>query len=106
MKNKNVCKRLISIFLLTNFFLSCSLFLKAETDKYLKHHVILAIDKAGCDGWIGNKEVGLKVRNILLDFRQDDFLIYRPLFQIEDYLSILGFAVDAYQQDMSMYATP
>lgn len=100
-------KYIIGIFFLwATAFLSHPSFLKAEVDDTLRHHVILAIDKAGCDGWIGNKEVAQKVRNVLLDFRHDDYQIYRPLFQTSDYLSILGFAVDASQHDMSMYATP
>lgn len=100
-------KYIIGIFFLwATAFLSHPSFLKAEVDDTLRHHLILAIDKAGCDGWIGNKEVAQKVRNVLLDFRHDDYQIYRPLFQTSDYLSILGFAVDASQHDMSMYATP
>lgn len=100
-------KYIIGIFSLwATVFLSYPSFLKAEVDDTLRHHVILAIDKAGCDGWIGNKEVALKVRNVLLDFKHADYQIYRPLFQTSDYVSILGFAVDASQHDMNMYATP
>lgn len=105
---KYICiwKRLIGIFLWGVALLSHSYSLRAEVNDDLRHHVILAIDKAGCDGWIGNREVAVKVREVLLNFRHNDYQIYRPLFQTSDYLSILGFAVDASQRDMSMYATP
>lgn len=100
-------KYIIGIFFLwATVFLSYPSFLKAEVDDTLRHHVILAIDKAGCDSWIGNREVSVSVRNILLSFGHSGYQMDRPMFLASDYLSILGFAVDASQRDMSMYAIP
>ena len=100
-------KYIIGIFFLwATVFLSYPSFLKAEVDDTLRHHVILAIDKAGCDSWIGNREVSVSVRNILLSFWHSGYQMDRPMFLASDYLSILGFAVDASQRDMSMYAIP
>lgn len=87
-------------------FLLNSFPLNAEEDEPLRHHVILAVDKAGCDGWIGSREVSGTLRDILLSFKDVDYQVYRPIFRTSDYLSVLGFAIDASQQDMSMYATP
>lgn len=90
----------VCLFLLNSFSLD------AEEDDPLRHHVILAIDKAGCDGWIGSREVSGTLRDILLSFKDVDYQVYRPIFRTSDYLSVLGFAIDASQHDMSMYATP
>lgn len=106
MKKLYILKRITVLFIWMIAFLAHPFIMMAEVDDTLRHHVILAIDKAGCDGWIGNREVSMSVRNILLNFRHTGYQMYRPMFQTTDYLSILGFAVDASQHDMSMYATP
>lgn len=99
-------KNIIVLFWGVCTFLLNSFPLNAEEDEPLRHHVILAIDKAGCDGWIGSREVSGTLRDILLSFKDVDYQVYRPIFRTSDYLSVLGFAIDASQHDMSMYATP
>lgn len=80
-------KNIIVLFWGVCTFLLSSFPLNAEEDEPLRHHVILAIDKAGCDGWIGSREVSGTLRDILLSFKDVDYQVYRPIFRTSDYLS-------------------
>lgn len=89
------------------------LFVNAQSSEPIRHHIIIALDKAGCEEWIGDEEVGDGIYRLLnkrLHNLQKTEL--RPgesprcLFINGDYLSIVGFKINETQHDMSVYALP
>ena len=97
------------------FLLFCA-YLKAESisEMPLRHHIIIALDKAGCDGWIGDDEVIQGVNNLL---RGDLSHLVNPdsgelsrssrkLYEDGDYLSVVGFRINATQGDLKVFAMP
>ena len=78
---------------------------QAKNKEPLRHHIIIAVDKAGCDGWIGNAEVGQYV-NYLIHSKLSDEKAHRRYFEPGDYVSVVGFRINSNQRDMSVYAMP
>ena len=87
--------------------LTCSLCFcltaKAQTDdNAMRHHVIVAVDMAGCNNWNGKDVIANKVIK-KLDFTDYDQSRGRQLFIDGDYISFLGFRTDPGQRDMTTY---
>lgn len=81
--------------------------IKAEEDG-LRHHVIVAIDKAGCYEWSRSSEVARIVKNILFNNRPADPTLYYRDFLVKDgdYVSFVGFSIKPYAKDMDTYVLP
>ncbi len=76
----------------------------AAQETYLRHHVIVAIDKAGCNTWIREGYVANAVCELLYNYPTDSSLYYRKsLITDGDYLSFVGFTIKPYERDMSTY---
>lgn len=86
------------------FFLHCF----SANSLPLRHHIIIAIDKAGCDSWIGNEEVGREVQRLLLKqtFTEQAGREHLHLYEEGDYVSFVGFRLNQLQTDMSVFAMP
>lgn len=100
--------------LLFIFLFSCAC-MKADSVSVqpMRHHIIIALDKAGCDGWIGNDEVGQNILNLLKgdlnSLVNSDMKVHhgsRRLYEDGDYLSVVGFRINATQGDMNVFALP
>lgn len=78
---------------------------QAKKNEALRHHIIIAVDKAGCDGWLGNAEVGQYV-NYLIHSKLADETAKRHYFEPGDYVSVVGFRINSNQRDMSVFAMP
>ena len=89
------------------FLFFCSHF-KAESisKKPLLHHIIIAIDKAGCDGWIGNAEVGRHVNYLIHSKLFCEEKSVRSYYEPGDYISVVGFRINSDQKDMSVFSMP
>lgn len=75
----------------------------------LRHHIIIAIDRSGCDKWTGNAEFGQEVQRLLLrqSFSEDSEDNDRThLFEEGDYISFVGFRINHDQTDMNVFAMP
>lgn len=79
---------------------------QAKDKEPLRHHIIIAVDKAGCDGWIGNAEVSQYVRKLLQSKLDSDIKFGRRYFEPGDYVSVVGFRINLDQSDMSVFAMP
>ena len=93
------------------FVLSFSLFLtgvsvQAKDKEPLRHHIIIAVDKAGCDGWIGNAEVSKYVDYLIHSQLTTNAQSKRRYFELGDYVSVVGFRINSNQKDMSVFAMP
>lgn len=76
---------------------------KAQTDdNTMRHHVIVAVDMAGCNNW-NRKDTIAKMVIKKLDFTDYDQSRGRQLFIDGDYISFLGFRTDTSQRDMTTY---
>ena len=106
MPNSKYIPRLFAQLLV--LLLLCSPMAAQET--YLRHHVIVAIDKAGCYEWSRSSEVAVTVKNILFDINtksEDPSLCDRsPLVQDGDYVSFVGFSIKPSAKDMDTYVLP
>lgn len=78
----------------------------ARSGESLRHHIIIAIDKAGCDSWIGDKEVAQNIKKLLQDTIKSTNNSHRHYYESGDYLSIVGFRINTNQNDMSVFALP
>lgn len=85
----------------------------AQPSEPLRHHIIIALDKAGCEEWIGSNEVGEGIYRLLNEDLHNLQNVKpktgespRSLFNSGDYLSIVGFKINEVQRDMSLYALP
>lgn len=89
------------------FLFFCS-YLQAESisEKPLRHHIIIAIDKAGCDGWIGNTEVGRYVNYLIHSKLSSEEKSVRSYYEPGDYISVVGFRINSDQKDMSVFSMP
>ena len=89
------------------FLFFCS-YLQAESisEKPLRHHIIIAIDKAGCDGWIGNAEVGRYVNYLIHSKLSSEEKSVRSYYEPGDYISVVGFRINSDQKDMSVFSMP
>lgn len=88
------------------FALFASISIEAKSDEPLRHHIIIAVDKAGCDGWIGNKEVRTCVNTLLNRNLSTTKTAARHYFDKGDYVSLVGFRINAEQCDMNVFAMP
>lgn len=104
MPNSKYIPRLFAQLLV--LLLLCSPMAAQET--YLRHHVIVAIDKAGCYEWSRSSEVARIVKDILFNNRPaDPTLYYRDsLVQDGDYVSFVGFSIKPNAKDMDTYVLP
>ena len=102
------------IFLFIFFIITCTyITAKPVSEHPLRHHIIIALDKAGCDGWIGNNEVGQNIFDLL---KADLNSLINPdnsvqqgsrrLYEDGDYLSIVGFRINSSQGDMNVFSMP
>lgn len=94
-------------------FLLTGLLVEAQREKPLRHHIIIALDKAGCDSWIGADEVGEDINRLLQtkmhrlgEQKTKTEIAQRHLFEHGDYVSIVGFKINENQHDMNVYALP
>ena len=87
------------------FALTLLLPINAASSESLRHHIIIAIDKAGCDDWIGVNEVGKSIQN-LLNANAPGNDKGRHLYEPGDYLSIVGFRINISQTDMNVFTLP
>jgi hypothetical protein len=99
-----------SLFLL---FLLTGLFVKTQAAEPLRHHIIVALDKAGCEDWIGADEVGEDINRLLkttlgslLGQESAPASAQRHLFEKGDYVSFVGFKINEAQHDMNVFALP
>ena len=72
----------------------------------IRHHVIIAIDKAGCGKWAINDEVAQKVNKWLSDTGLTGEAPGRQLFEDGDFISIVGFAMNELNTDIKMFVAP
>lgn len=89
-----------------SFVLFASTEIQAKSEEPLRHHIIIAVDKAGCDGWIGNNEVKNCVNQLLHRNLSTTPKTARHYFDEGDYVSIVGFRINADQRDMDVFAMP
>ena len=104
MKNNQYFQFCLLLFLFLNQ--EKAIALNAQSSIPLRHHVIIAVDKAGCDDWIGSDEAAMKIRQLLLYKKFDNGHGRRHLFENGDYVSIVGFRINASQTDMRVFAMP
>ena len=79
---------------------------KAQTDdNTMRHHVIVAVDMAGCNKWNGGDTIAKMVIK-MLDFKNYDQSRDRQLYMDDDYISFLGFRTDADKSDMTTFQLP
>jgi len=95
------------------FFLLTGLLVEAQTVEPLRHHIIIALDKAGCESWIGADEVGEDINRLLTTEmyrfegqKTKSKISQRHLFEHGDYVSIVGFKINEDQHDMNVYTLP
>ena len=97
----NVCKYIIGIIL----FVSCPTIIKAQYNDSLRYHFIIAFDKAGCRWNVDNSTI--KAIDTILFSSRKDLADRTQLFQDGDYVSFVGFAIDArLARDMDVFALP
>ncbi len=80
--------------------------LRAQSSIPFLHHIIIAVDKAGCDDWIGSKETEMKIRSLLFGKNFESGHGRHHLFENGDYVSVVGFKINANQTDMDLFAMP
>ena len=81
------------------------LWLKAQMDEDIRHHIIVAADMAGCEGWIDKEMVPYYIIQLLKSTNYEDSGD-RKLYETEDYISFLGFRIEPDKRDMSTYQLP
>ncbi len=69
----------------------------------VKNHIIIAIDQAGCNSWIGEEEVMTAVKRMLFNNNEKTD---QPVFRDNDYISVVGFNMDARQNNMNCFIKP
>ena len=77
---------------------------RAQYNDSLRYHFIIAFDKAGCNWNVRNQTV-IAIQSILFS-KRDNLADRTQLFQEGDYVSFVGFAIDASAIDMSVFALP
>lgn len=93
-------------FLFIFLFVNSYIYAESISEDSLRHHIIIAIDKAGCDEWIGNDEVGREVEHLVLEQPFEGQTERKHLYQKGDYVSFVGFRLNQLQNDMSVFAMP
>lgn len=88
------------------FLFVTGLIARAQSGESLRHHIIIAIDKAGTKEWRGTDEVCRYVNRFLSKSVNGKGHKKRRLFEDGDLVSVLGFALNANQTDMSVFALP
>ncbi len=84
-------------FLLLFFALCASLYASSQSySQNVRHHVILSVDNAGCNSWNTSSEVVEALGKAILKEKLVDGEY--PLFSDNDYLSFVGFALDAFSE--------
>ena len=97
----NVCKYIVGIIL----FVTCPMITKAQYNDSLRYHFIIAFDKAGCRWNVDNSTI--KAIDTILFSSRKDLADRTQLFQDGDYVSFVGFAIDAkLASDMNVFALP